>query len=323
MSNFEYVNCDLCGFDDTELIYKVPECTGMYPEEIFNLVKCKNCGLVYVNPRPVKKELLKYYPQETYYAYQNTENKKTNTRDKLKDIIIEYSGGYKSINNKFIDNIVKKISKYILLGNIPWRKDGKLLDIGCGNGGFLIWYRAHGWNVYGVEINKEAANICRQKGINVFNGELMDAHFKNDTFDVVTIIQVLEHLCSPSQVIKEIYRILKKDGLLLIGIPNFGSYDRKIFNADWLPLEVPRHLYHFEPVKLRNLLERYGFKIQELRAKGFYLYGFKNISKIKERTFTAKILLLIKLNLIKPIKMLFSSKRRDKFGILISLYCQK
>lgn len=318
-TDIEYINCNICGQDKTELLFAVKECTGLYNES-FNVVRCQNCGLVYVNPRPKKEELRKYYP-ENYYAYVNNIDNKESFRKKVKNYLIEIAGGYRKV--KIIGGIIKKLSKIILLGVVPLKKNGKLLDVGCGNGDFLEWHKDHGWDVYGIEINQNAVNICRRKGLKVIHGELQDGLFADETFDVITLSQVIEHLPDPSATIRIIQKILKKDGLLIIGLPNWGCYDRKVFGPDWTPLEIPRHLYHFEPFTIQKLLEKYDFKIQEIRAKGFFLYGFKNLFTRKEQRSITKFYLLLRLSLIKCAKMLFSEKRKEKFGVLFSVYCKK
>lgn len=158
---YEYVNCDLCGIDNTEILYNVEECTGMY-HHTFNLVQCKNCGLVYTNPRPPRGEIAKYYPQETYYAYQDKFNKKDILKNKIKYFLIEIAGGYRERKiNKLIQIIVTRIANKLLLCIVPKIDNGKILDVGCGNGEFLLWFKHKGWDVYGVEINEKAANLIR------------------------------------------------------------------------------------------------------------------------------------------------------------------
>jgi len=215
------------------------------------------------------------------------------------------------------------LGKNILIGVVPYRIKGELLDIGCGNGSFLKWLKNHGWQVKGVEVNKEAANLCRQKGIEVFNGELLDASFANKTFDVVTLIQVLEHLPNPSATLREIHRVLKRKGLLIIGVPNFGCFDRRVFNSEWGPLEIPRHLYHFNYITLKKILERNGFQIEDLRGKGFYMLGLKNLKYFKGQKHLDKLIVLLRISLIKPFLLLISRSRNEKFSPLISIYAKK
>jgi SAM-dependent methyltransferase len=323
------VNCNLCSNNDAELLYKVEECTGSF-KETFDLVQCRHCNLTYVNPRPADEELQKYYPQDSYYAYQN-DSITTSYKSKIKNYIAEWAGGYRTHETNirtlwrlYLSKVIYHITRYFLIGLIPYKKDGKILDVGCGNGNHLEWFKSHGWEVYGVEINEEASNICRRKGIKIHNGILQDANFCDDFFDVVSLVQVLEHMPDPSESIKEISRILKPKGILLIGVPNFGCYDRKLFKKDWIPLEVPRHLYHFELKSLTCLLNNHGFDIQEIKAKGFYLFGIKNFLKGSPfHNFIEFFKYLILLTIGKSLFMIFSNKRKERFATFISVYCAK
>jgi len=319
MDHFEYVKCNICGTNNTKPLYSVKECTGRY-KETFKLVYCEKCGLVYLNPRPDRSEINKYYPSDTYYAYQESSLDRKCFKNKIKSYLLEIIGGYKKPLFGFI---IKLIFNNIMLGTIPYKKGGFLLDIGCGNGNFLKWHKDHGWNVFGIEINKDAADICRRNSLDVFNGDISDALIPYNTFDVVTLIQALEHLYNPSATLKKVYDILKKDGLLLIGVPNFGCFDRKIYKDKWLALEIPRHLYHFEIPTLNKLLEINGFKIKKIKGKGYFWYGIKNISHIKENNIRDKVKILISLFIIKPLLFLLSKKRKEKFAVFISLYCEK
>jgi len=325
---YEYISCPICGEDKTELIYKVRECTGKY-QEIFNLVQCKKCKLAYVNPRPSKEELLRYYPEESYYAYKEVKNK-INFKNKIKNLLLEIAGGYSIKNYKFfvkygiIQKILKRLSSHLLLCVVPFKKEGKLLDVGCGNGSFLMWHKTRGWDVLGIDISKSACDLCEKKGIKVFKGELQDAKIESESFDVVTLIQVLEHLHDPIGTLKEINRVLKNDGLLIIGVPNYGCFDRKILGKKWPFLEIPRHLYHFDIGVLRNILDLNGFNIIEIRGKGFYLYGIRALRNIKKGTQIFDLLkIFINLVFLKLILLILSKGRKEKYAPLISFFCKK
>lgn len=331
MNEFEYVKCDICGSDRTELLYPVAECTGLYPGETFNLVRCKNCGLVYMNPRPRKEELNKYYPEESYYAYQSGRNKKAQLRNRIKYFLLEWLEGYRVYENNRLIHINRVITRFVgvifkdlLRCIIPYQKHGKLLDIGCGNGTFLKWYKDHGWDVYGVEVSRKAIEICKQQGIKVFYGELLDAHLGNETFDVVTLMQVLEHFPNPSAILKEISRILKMDGYAIIAVPNFGGFDRKVLKSNWGHLDVPRHLYHFELETLNKLLRNCGLRIQKVKAKIFDSFSMKrNLNRIRRESFVNYMKCLLILIALKPILLTVSKKRQERFGVYICVYCRK
>ncbi|MBE0427550.1 MAG: class I SAM-dependent methyltransferase [Nitrospirae bacterium] len=172
-------------------------------------------------------------------------------------------------------------------------------------------------------MNKEAANLCKQKGIEVFNGELLDASLPNETFDVVNLTQVLEHLHNPSETLKEVHRILKKDGLLIIGVPNFGCFDRIIYGKEWIPLEIPRHLYHFDYGTLKKILEINGFQVTDFRGKGYYMLGLKNLKYFKGEGYFHKLKVLLTISLIKFVLLIISKNRKENFSVLISIYAKK
>lgn len=249
----EHVKCDLCGADDTSLLFKARD-INQAKRGLFNVVKCKKCGLVYVNPRPTKREIGKFYP-ETYYV---------GPADAESGI------------DKFQYIRMKKIKKF--------KKSGKILDVGCGPGYFLAVAKKNGWQAHGVEVSKIAADYAKKKfGIKVFAGELRQADYPDEYFDVVTLWHVLAHLPNPSETLAEVNRILKKDGLLVATVPNISGFQAKVFKEYWFHLDVPRHLYFFEPGVLRQMLRKSGFRTlktshfsSELDAQGL-IYSMLNV----------------------------------------------
>jgi len=235
---------------------------------------------------------------------------------------MEFAGGYRK-SNTYLNWLITLAIKHLLMRIVPRKENGKLLDIGCGNGSFLKWLKEHGWHAYGLEINKEAVNLCKANGIEVFEGELIEVHFANENFDVITLIQVLEHVHNPSAILNEVHRILKTDGLLLIAVPNFGCLDRKILGADWPHLDIPRHLYHFELSTLKKLLEKNRFEIKEIRVKSFSLFGMRNVKSFLKCTIINLIKLLYSLFFLKLVMPTFHKNRKEHFGVFFCLYCSK
>lgn len=149
---------------------------------------------------------------------------------------------------------------------IPFKTNGKLLDIGCGDGKELLRQKENGWDTYGVEINDLAANYVRKHyGLNVFTGIVEDAEFDDEFFDVIILNNVLEHMSDPKTTLNEIHRILKNDGTLIISIPNADSFEAKKFKKYWTGWDLPRHLYHFTPKTIKSLLITTGFQISEIK----------------------------------------------------------
>ena len=265
----EYVNCNLCGADDTELVFVADE-NQFHLNGRFNIVKCKKCGLVYVNPRPRFNEIHRYYPDEIYYSYQDNQGKKNSFRQRFKNFLLETLMGEKR-RNFITRNLIVRLFKEKLMVVVPSALKGKILDIGCGNGEFLSGLQKYGWDTYGVEISPKACEIAKRVGINVFCGELFQAKYTSEFFDVIVMNQILEHVHSPSSHLKEINRILKPKGLLIISVPNIDSFESKIFKEKWTCLDVPRHLYHFNLKTLTPLLQKHNFEIIEVKSKVFGL----------------------------------------------------
>jgi len=233
----EYVNCNLCGYDDTKKLFvnydRLHNTTAVY-----NIVQCKKCGLVYINPRPNINEIKNYYPKN-YYSYSPSKSYKR-MFDKH---IMKFFGGYPTFN-----------------------KDGGLiLDVGCGWGRFLKIMLEKGWEVYGCEIDKNAIEEAKKLGLeSLYYSSFEDLNL-NVKFDVIRFWHVLEHLHDPSKALKKSYELLNNNGEVIIGIPNVESFLFKMFKQNWYPLDTPRHLYHFSPKTLKMLLEKNGFEVRYIR----------------------------------------------------------
>jgi SAM-dependent methyltransferase len=216
-------------------------------EEGFNVVECQGCGLLYVNPRPAPREMEKFYP-ETYSWKETLEADLSLTR-----LVRKLEKGYRY---HLLRYEVSKVVKFI------GRSQGKVLDIGCGTGDRLDIFRKKGFETYGVENSHSADYATDHLKLSVVKGDLFTAHFPDAFFDLVTLYNVLEHTHNPSGVIREINRILKKGGILIIQIPNKDSLQYKIFKKRWAAFDVPRDLYYFGIETLSSSLEKAGFELK-------------------------------------------------------------
>lgn len=191
MTPFEYTNCNLCDADDTELVFIASD-NQFHLNGQFKLVKCKRCGLIYVNPRPTQKEIKFYYPKQRYYSCQEPCQKK-HFDQRIKSLIRQSLPGYnKRIN--IMRWVMGRAIGAILLRQIdivvPFKKGGKILDVGCGNGEMIGWMKECGWETYGTDISREACEQAEKHGLDVFCGELRDAprhlyHFTRDTLNKI------------------------------------------------------------------------------------------------------------------------------------------
>lgn len=211
---------------------------------IFNLSQCENCKLVFMNPMPTASELAAFYPEESYYSYHVDIYKETSD---FKKFLIRLA---------CLDSTPK---------DVRFKTPGSVLDIGCGNGWNLYQYKKQGWEVAGVEPSKVGATIGNQAGLNIFNGDLLDASFKSDSFDYIRLNHSFEHIHNPREVLSEIYRILKPGGKLFIGVPNIDSFNAKLFKNYWYHLGAPVHTFSYSPATLSSLLTQHDFKVEKVQ----------------------------------------------------------
>ncbi|OHC01370.1 MAG: hypothetical protein A3H23_06480 [Planctomycetes bacterium RIFCSPLOWO2_12_FULL_40_19] len=287
----EHISCYLCGKDTYETIItshsttSTPFKTSVKDrDEVFKLVKCKSCGLHYINPRPIKQQI-GYYYSEDYYAHNPLKKKKPKERNRFVEkwmdfkknvraliLINFYNYPYKQEKDRKSLSAYKKIILWFFyityrsrLDIIPFSGEGKILDIGCGNGRYLLTLKKQGWQTYGIEQSPKSSKYARDVlHLEVNTGDLLDSKYQAEFFDVITMWHSLEHLYEPILTLKEAKRILKDDGLLIIAVPNVDSFAAKVFKKYWYQLEIPIHLIAFTPDSITRMLDAAGFKAKKI-----------------------------------------------------------
>jgi SAM-dependent methyltransferase len=243
----EFVSCNLCGSTDYSVIYQIPDLLLENDDDLFTLVGCDRCGLVYQNPRPTEEEIGRYYPQDYEPFYQDGNKnwllRKVNLRGVEK-------------RRRIVTSLNKK------------QKGGRLLDIGCSTGLFLNELRRTGlWEVWGNDTSEYAVKIAKdQYQLEVFQGSVIQANYPTVFFDVVTLWDVLEHLPDPAVTLREISRITKPESYLILRLPNYDSFDSKLFGQAWAGLDVPRHYYVFSKRNIERLLDTNGFTVKNING---------------------------------------------------------
>jgi SAM-dependent methyltransferase len=186
----------------------------------FNVVRCEQCSLVRVNPRPVEADIHRYYHDDFYRGQENREE----------------ALAFMEPRSRAMASHVNRYPR------------GRLLDIGCFRGEFMEYIRAeHGWEVAGVEFSERPPNYF---GLDIFYGDIADAPYSEESFDVVTLWAVLEHVYDPSRMLAQAHRFLKPGGVLIILVPNFNSIQARFMRQD----DVPRHLTMFTRATLGRML---------------------------------------------------------------------
>jgi 2-polyprenyl-3-methyl-5-hydroxy-6-metoxy-1,4-benzoquinol methylase len=232
-------SCPLCGSKDFS--HHLTTSDFFLTKEEFDIEKCNQCGLLFTNPIPKPEEIGKYYASEKYYSHPQK------TFSPLGTI-------YNTIKN------INLRSKYNLIAEII--PTGNLLDIGCGSGDFLKFAKKNGWMVSGIEPNSSARNFASQQtGENILLPEQSILLGKN-SFDVITMWHVLEHVLDLHQQIATIKKLAKPNASIIIALPNHDSIDGKKYKQHWAAWDVPRHLYHFDKKSIQQLFSKFGFILQ-------------------------------------------------------------
>lgn len=239
----EQVTCALCGADNTELMF-VGRDEWYGREGEFPTVRCRECGLIYLNPRPDRAEIGQYYPDE-YAPYFRA--------------IDDEPSWWQRFNRRLA------IRKRIRLVQKRLPQPGRVLDVGCATGTFLAALRAHGWQTQGVELSSYAAAYARSRhGLDVFTGEIVDAQFPANQFDLVVLWDVLEHVHQPRETLLEAARVAKPTGTLLLTLPNPNSIDAWLFGQYWAGWDTPRHLYIYSEEVIYRFLQETGWQMLEM-----------------------------------------------------------
>jgi len=145
---------------------------------------------------------------------------------------------------------------------LRWGPYQRVLDVGTDRGWFLKFFQDAGAEVFGTQMSAPAARAATKRlGREIFLGELPDARFPEASMDLVCLYNVLEHVREPLVYLREINRVLRPGGVLVIEVPNARCLTARLFGRHWLGWDIPNHLHHFSPASLRALLERHGFEV--------------------------------------------------------------
>jgi len=279
----EFPDCPLCGNNEVKLLFRGRDRLHNLPGT-FGVSRCTRCGFVFTSPRP--KDISVFYP-DTYSPYQ-PKLKRRKPRNALHQIMLSGFKGYPG--SRWASWLLlwpfwplwRMGAKYCRV--VPWVGEMRLFDFGCGAGNYLKSMQQMGCTVTGMDISEAAVSVCRANGLNVYQGTLPCPDISDNSFDVITMWQSLEHVTNPRAVIAEAYRILGPGGCLAIGVPLFDSFACKCFGPDWYHLDIPRHNSHFECFTLRRLLEEEGFNKISFRFQHRKKSYQKSLERYSERT---------------------------------------
>jgi SAM-dependent methyltransferase len=245
--------CD-CGSRIGRRVAAVRERRYGFPGE-FELVRCGGCGLVRTDPQP--ENPLAYYPGDEYYSFKAPAPPTRRVRRRFQDAYGHSAGRRR---------IARATARWLSPG-MPPGPPGAILDVGCGSGEFLLSLQAAGWEVHGIEVSERAVHAAHESGLEAVDaGELPDTP-PGARYDVIRFWHALEHVESPAAQLEAARERLQKGGRLVLGVPNLGSLAARLSIQNWFYLDVPRHLWHFEPRTLVDLVERCGFRVESVRLE--------------------------------------------------------
>ncbi len=239
------VECCICGSSSATTVGRGEDYEYHTSADTFSAVRCNSCNLIYLNPRPSVKEFEVIYPP-TYHAFDFSPK--------------QYGFVYK-VRTRLEAN--RSLSRCKGLGD-----DARILDVGCGDGFHLNLIKKYGnkkWTLEGIDLDKRAVEAARKCGLNVHLGSVEEMDIPQESFDLVFMIQTIEHVEKPAAILSSIFKLLKKNGKLVIVTDNTDSLDFKIYkDRYWGGYHFPRHWNLFNKKSLSKLAVQTGFEVEDL-----------------------------------------------------------
>lgn len=290
-----YHKCPLCQSEKINLYKKIKD--HPFSQEIFEIFKCQNCSFLFTQNVPNKEKIGYYYQAETYVSHTNT----------TKGIFFKL---YHIARNIMLVKKKNMIEKYL------GKKKGKILDIGAATGYFLNHMKSNGYEVTAVETDSDSRKFCEEKfGI---KSEIPEFFFqkKHQKFEIITMWHVLEHVHDLHFYVKKLNELISDNGIVVIAVPNHYATEVNFFGDYWDGYDVPRHLWHFEPLTMEKLFNEKGFKLIKKKSMPFDSF-YISILSFKWKKNPLYLLLGFLYGIIPYVKQTFNT---DKSSSLIYIF---
>lgn len=255
----QYTACPVCNSNQIKEVFVLEDYSVSH--ETFPVDECLNCGLRFTQHIPCETAIQRYYQSADYISHSDTRKGIIN---KVYHLARRYT-------------LLKKAS---LVKAVTGKRVGMHLDIGSGTGSFVNTMQKAGWNTIGLEPD----NNARKKGVELYNVDIYPADeftmLPESTYDAITMWHVLEHIHQLNETVEQLRKLLAPGGKLLVAVPNYTSKDARHYKKHWAAYDVPRHLYHFSPSSIRQLMENHGMKV--VAVKPMWLDSFY-VSMLSEK----------------------------------------
>ncbi|MBI9039262.1 MAG: class I SAM-dependent methyltransferase [Bacteroidales bacterium] len=286
--------CPIC--NNIEFLNFLKTKDYFYSKKEFTIQECLSCGFRFTNPRPGEFELNSYYDSENYLSHSS---QKTGLLPYFYNLIKIFS--------------IKK--KFALINNLTSGKS--ILDIGSGSGEFLNYFNKNNWQTLGIEPNEYARDYAKSTYSLDIQDESFLSNINDNSFDVISMWHVLEHVPKLNERIIQVKRILKNNGTIIIAIPISNSFDAKHYNKYWAAYDVPRHLYHFSQSSFKKLMEKHNLSIENIIPLIFDSFYISLISE-KYKTGSSKILSSLLIGLRSNFSAYFGNKNYSSLIFVIN-----
>lgn len=240
------MNCLICDqpIDHVAMRAKDRMVTGEGP---FDILECRECRLGVTLPQLSNEELGRYYSSTYYEDFMEwNEHEQGSLLMRLRERWRKWRTSLRGGRPPF--------------GSVLSRRPGRVLDVGCGDGGLLQGFADQGWETVGLDPSATAVAAVRSRGVEAHEGTLDDAPWADGSFDAILFQHSLEHIPGPMRALEAAARLLAPGGVIAIAVPNWGCWQKRLWRGRWAHLELPRHQQHFSTFALRRATERVGLQ---------------------------------------------------------------
>lgn len=239
----ESPGCPICAFPSPEL-FCVRQDDSSRPKP-WDVMRCPECEHGWTWPVPTNKQLKDYYSDGYYGDIALTLNE-------FESGSLQQSRSWRRETEKV--HLVERFCQ-----------SGRLLDVGCAGASFLLALDPDKWHRVGIDTSSHAVTMVRSRfpELEIYRGDIFLTDLDAQSFDVITFWHVFEHVADPEEVLLRVKSLLRPGGYVIVSLPNFSSYQARLFNHYWFALDVPRHLHHFSPYSLERLISKSGMLLEK------------------------------------------------------------